>query len=112
MVVNPKSDEVTLSSREVEKVDGRRTYRLVLSGMHSFERTIVEPLSKEHDGSLFGPIVLSKAIEVRSSTRPAAVWAMGKGNEGLAATDLSDPGKVEDMIKTAHWVILLRIGMR
>src|SRR5262249_2015319 len=99
------SDEVTLSWRTVKDENGAMQHRVVVGGMESFGRVIDEPKSKQEVKVAFGPVAIRQPGVLNGVGNSVSVWAKGMGHGAY----LGKPEKVENMLKTAPWVLILRL---
>jgi hypothetical protein len=103
-LVAQDADEVTLSWRRKQEA-GKTQYHVTVGGMTSFRRRLDEPRSKQKIEVAFGPILLRKPVTLKAAGDAAVVWAIGTGK----GADLTMPEEVEKMMKTAPWVLLLKV---
>jgi hypothetical protein len=97
-------NEVTMSWRKVI-VDGRSEYHVMVGGIDPLERIFEEPQSKQEVKGLFGPVSIEKPIKLTKAGDSVVVWAMGAGS----VVGVGNAEDVEKMLKTAPWVLVLRI---
>ena len=106
-VEDPHAGEVTMSWRR-RVVKGKVEYYVVVGGIKTFDRTIEQPKSKQHIVYAFGPVLIKKPVTLKKKDGSVVVWAMGAGGAGEPA-DLANPKEVNRMLKTAPWVLILRL---
>jgi len=105
-VGQPDSDnELTLSLR-TEIVNKEKVYLIRIGGLHNYGRRIKKPKSTQKVEVEFGPVTISKPIEMKSKGESAIVWVMGAGHHDVI---LGKSEEVEKMLKSAPWVLILRL---
>jgi hypothetical protein len=104
------SEEVTLSWRRITTWDNRLQYRLKVGGMSTFGFVLDEPKSRQEVQFHFGPVTIAEPVELKSERDSAVVWVLGAGRAtDRPDIDLSDRVKVQKMLDTAPWVVVLRL---
>jgi hypothetical protein len=104
-------DEVRMTWHFLPLKDKPDTVFVYVLGVREFGRDIKIPQSKQEMKTRFGPIAIPKSVELKSEDSSAVVWALGAMGDGKVA-DLNKPEEVERMLKTAAWVMILRISPR
>jgi hypothetical protein len=112
-VFSEGDQELTMSSRVNKLANGRYTVQLKFDGRYAFERTVSEPETNKTDTlAFFGPVELPYKPPLEVSTKrelPVVLWAAGRGNAGHAATDLEKREETEALLRTAAWVVAVRL---
>jgi hypothetical protein len=100
-----RTDEISFTLRQLKTHDNKISYKATFGGVQPFSRDLEQPRSRQHFNTAFGPVSIRRPVELSHGHDSTVVWAMGAGN----GFDIADQAAVEKAIKTAPWIMLVRI---
>ena len=79
-----------------------------MGGLVQYGETLDVPKTGPEVKVAFGPISIRGTVELKTESDSVIVWAVGTGQ----GADLTKQAEVQEMLKTAPWVLVLRLTVR
>jgi len=99
------SEEETFSWRWREARMGKQSeFSVTFGGQEQFGRSLEVPVSKQPIVKGFGPLWISKPVELKGEHDSMIVWMVGAGD----GAQPDEPEEVEKYLKVAPWAMVVR----